>query len=211
MKAQLNLVICTMVSFALLGCQGQQEKGSEVNYPMEFTDDYKKVRVFPQEGQPESYTRYEYYPKKPMAIEGVPCANFTLNSNGKLITYTLSEAYELNGTILPEGTTYQARDWGKEEDTEYILTLPEITTIQGYQVLNKEYKGAQHHLDLYKEGQLKVFVSVEDVEIDRILCKGGKKDCIIILDEDGSLKECTLAKDIEASGKIYKAEERFVR
>ncbi|MFC2129648.1 hypothetical protein ACFLQX_02585 [Bacteroidota bacterium] len=211
MKAIKHVIVCILVSFLLLSCQSQKNNDYEAKYPLEISDDFKKVNVYPQEGKADSYTRYEYYPKKPMIMEGVPCERFTLNENGRLITYRLSEEYELNGSLLPAGTHYQERNWGADEKQDYILSLPEVTEMQGYQVLNKEYKGAQHHVDLYKNGQLNVFISAEDVEIDGILCKGGQRDCGIILDEDGSLKECTLAKNIEVSGQTFKAGERYVR
>jgi len=204
MEKQINSLFSILLFLCLLGCKGNGyvKVSGEGDFPMEVTDDFKKARVYVQKGKPESYTRYAYWPKEPMVIQGVPCKDFTLNGNGKLITYTLSRDHELNGTVLPKGTSYQACDWGEEGKTDYLLTLPEITEIQGYQVLNKQAQG-YHHVDLYKDGKLKLFVSAVDVEIDGIFCKGGKKKLPIFLDNSGNLIGCVLAKDITVGGKLH--------
>ena len=205
MKTNLTLFLSIILFCVLLSCNTQKNKEkSYKDFPMEVTNEYKKVKSWNRSDKPEFGPLYDYFLKKTKVIQGVPCkGRFTLDKDGKLYGFTLSEDHVVNGTMLPKGSRYEAHVGRNNMRNGYMIYLPENIEIQGYLVRHNGLFLEDYHVNFYNEGQLEGFKPVNDIEIDSIPCKGGKKDSWVVLYPDGRLKRCNLSKDIEINAKQY--------
>jgi hypothetical protein len=197
MRTYFTLFLSIFFFFVLSSCNTQKNKEeSYENFPIEVTDEYKKVESWTRFDFPEFGPLYDYYLKRPKVIQGIPCkGRFTLDKDGKLYVFTISEDYVLNGTLLPKGSRYEASVGFNYTRDGYMITPSKNLEVHGYLARHKGTLLENYHIDFYNEGQLRGFKPVNYVEIDGILCKGGKKDSRIRLYPDGSLFTCYLAED----------------
>lgn len=145
------------------------------------------------------------YLKTPGLIEDYPCAadwvHFT--KDWKL------ELLRLNKSMVINNFEYSKDCWirFKAKDHSVICVFPDDIIIQDYEC--RGGGGASGiQTGFYENGRLKYFYSHEDLQIGEVLCNGGVFS-IIGLHQDGSLMECTLARDATINGKIYESGEHI--
>lgn len=139
------------------------------------------------------------YLKNPGLIEGYPCAadwvHFT--KDWKL------ELLRLNQSTVINNFEYSKDCWirFKKKDHTVICVFPDDAIIQGYECRGGGGASGIQTV-FYENGRLKYFYSHDDLQIGGVLCKGGVFS-IIGLHPDGSLMECTLARDETINGRLY--------
>jgi len=147
--------------------------------------------------KPQSGRLYDYSIKGNTLINGVPCrSRFTVDSAGMLYGFILSEDYELNGSLIPAGSRYEARVRSNGERAGYMIYLSRSTDIQGFPVRHKAFP-EDYKADFYQNGTLKAFKMTQNKEIDGVPCSGGKKHDIWLY-PDGKLMGCTLSANYTA-------------
>ena len=138
-------------------------------------------------------TFYYYYLKEPKVIQSYPCKDrFRVNSDGVIYGFTLSEDHVINGTLIPEGSSYS-----RYEDN-YLIHLSKDIEIQGFPVYHKEtglFK--ENNVRFHHDGTMLGFFLANEMTIDGIPCNGGKKNCYVELYHSGDLRSCILSENME--------------
>lgn len=146
---------------------------------------------------------YVGYMKESQIIQGFPCEKGWIHfrDNWQLLSFQLSEDFEYKSTLLP------AHSWVlfpyHKHRTGHVISFPYDVEVQGYVCGGSGgYKGT--HTGFYEDGSLRSFYPPDDVMVDGVLC-----DSTLLVNvnlyENGRLKSCELAKNIELNGKTYKS------
>ena len=179
-----------------ISCNSQNRQSKSYDeFPLEVTDDYKKVWF--EEFSNNMGTYYFYKLKKPKVIQSIPVTGrFRVNSEGILYGFTLAEDHVFNGTLIPEGSWYN-----RYSDDDYMITLSKDISIQGFPVYHKEtWPFKENNVLFQNDGSLLNFQLAKDIIIDSIPCNGTKKNRAVGLYQDGSLRSCYLSKNFEING-----------
>jgi len=189
MKTKTFLLPALVFSFCSVSCKLQIDR--EKNYPLEITDNIMKVEEIPW--------GYHYFIKEPEVVQSWPCQKrYTVNKEGRLMMFYLSEDYIINGDLIPAGT--KIRLYSLNSPLSYGLTRE--TEIQGYLVsTEKPLSGLGIHVSFYENGNIEWFRPENEITINGIPCKAQK--CVRVY-SDGLLHVCTLLKDFQYEGITYK-------
>ncbi|MBN2511044.1 MAG: hypothetical protein JXB03_12240 [Spirochaetales bacterium] len=122
-----------------------------------------------------------------------------LRGNGTVSGGILAQPVFLCETLFPENTWVSFSPEGWLE----TCALPDSMDIQGFPVLGTGggVKGA--HASFYPSGDLRLFFTGKDMEVDGIPCKGGLLSYIELY-SGGRLKKCTLSRDVVIDGILYR-------
>ena len=196
----------------LLSCQNHKQHLEDMKIndahsqkmPLQETENIRFKQSWVRWDLPGSLRLYDYLMKETEEINNIPCiGNITIDTLGVLYGFIFGQEYELNGTTIPAGSSYETILGSDAERKGYMITLSEVCKIQGYLVRHKGSFLEDYHVDFYYDGSLRYFKPVNDIGIDNIPCGGGKKNSDISLYPDGSLWTCYLAEDFEIEGKYF--------
>lgn len=201
MEKIINFCFIILLSFGLSSCLKTEYSSNQIK-PLEETENIKFKNSWKRFDKSESLRLYDYSLKKMEEIKGIPCkGRLTLDSLGNLYGFVLGKDFKLNGTMLPAGSRYETILGRSGQKTGYMIYLSKPYDIQGYHVRDKA--GMQdYNIGFYNNGSLRGFKIYENLKIDGIPCKGGKKSGISLY-PNGKLWICNLSKDIEINGKRY--------
>lgn len=192
MQTILRFSICSYFIFGLISCSAQNKKEeSYKDFPLEVTSDYKKAW---SEEQKYRGRVYYYVLKEPKIVQSYPIeGKFKVNSEGKLIHFTLAKAYSINGTIIPKGSAFN-----RYFEDYYTIDLPKDTIIQGYPAYHKEdgvifYE--TNPVEFLNDGTLRSLGLSKNVVIQDIPCYGDRKNRSVIFYNNGKLRHCRLAEN----------------
>jgi hypothetical protein len=185
--------VAILVTVALTSsCSGQYtkwEKNITIN-----NIEFKKIRY----GLNESDTTVIIgFLKQSTFIDGYRCkANWIhLNKNRKPVLFQLDEETVINNIA------FQKDSWIIKDGENLACVFVRDTVIQGYLCRGGGGpKGIQ--TSFYTDGNLKSFFARGDVRIGKVKCQGGIIHPVILY-ENGTLKECTLAEDFMHQGNLY--------
>jgi len=134
-------------------------------------------------------------------MQGFPCTKgwIHFDRDWRLLSCQLSRDLMFKGTLLP------ARTWlhlpRHDGQTGYVCSFPHDYQVQGYPCRGSGgYKGTQ--TAFYESGRLRSFYPPEDMIINGIPCAATLL-VNVILDENGGLISCRLARDLQRSGENY--------
>jgi len=198
MKPITLCILSCLFLVSIQSCNSSNKKlESYDDFPLEFTDEYKKV--WSEEFSNNMGTFYFYELKEPKIFRTYPIeGQFRVNPEGKLCSFTLSKTHEINGTLIPKGSSYS-----RYEDDFYFISLSKDTSIQGFPVYHKEdgfIFWSENNVDFYNDGTIKSFGLSEDLVIKGISCNASKNSRRVILFQNGELRHCHLSKNTEIQG-----------
>jgi hypothetical protein len=95
-----SLLLISLLIVGLTSCKSQNKaEYSYEGFPLEVTDEYKKI--WSVELSNNLGMRYSYKLKEPKVFRSIPIeVVFKVNSEGKLMGFTLSKTHNLNGTDI---------------------------------------------------------------------------------------------------------------
>ena len=185
----LFLIIFLMINLGFIGCK-KWEYNTEKN-----GISFKKIY------QSKGGTHTGYMTENHM-IHGFPCEKGWIHfkKNWELLSFQLSENFIYKNEMLPAHTWVHLPY--HDAQTGYVCSFPFDYKVQGYLCSGSGgYKGT--HTGFYENGKLRSFFSSEDVLVNGIPCEASLL-VNVKLHENGKLKSCRLAENINLKGKVYK-------
>jgi len=130
-------------------------------------------------------------------IQDFPCKKgyVWFYGNWDLEEVRLSEPYDFNGLLLPEGTWIRLYRSG----SIHICFLPHDLEVEGYLCKGSILQREGNMTTFHENGRLKFFCSRGNADINGFRFKG-----CIYLDDEGSLAKGKLAEDSVINGRNYK-------
>lgn len=136
--------------------------------------------------------------KEPVDIQGYPCIGWTwFYEDGLLDNFEVSETVTIQGIEIPKKSRVFLHRDGTVEQCYFSKDM----IIQGYPCEGGHKKEAT---GFYPNGNLRFIFLTEPKTIQGIPCRHGGVS-IIQFYENGRLKKCTLARDHEYKGSLYKS------
>lgn len=193
-----SLLLISLLVMGLTSCKSQNKSEySYEDFPLEVTDEYKKVWSKVYSGN--IGLRYSYELEEPKVFRSIPIeGKFSINPEGKLCGFTLSKTYNYNGTLIPKGSRYN----GNEEDF-YFFSLSKDTIIKGFPVFHKEdgfIFWTENNVNFYNDGTIKGFGLSKDMIINGIPCNAAKDSRTVDFYHNGEIRHCYLSENTEING-----------
>ncbi|MCL1893750.1 MAG: hypothetical protein FWG02_05910 [Holophagaceae bacterium] len=133
-------------------------------------------------------------------INGFPCAagyvHFT--PSGHVKTFFLAKETVIQNNIIPRNTWVELN----EEFNLKRCSFPRDTIIQGYLCRGGSGGAKGIRTWFYPSGKLEGFFAPKNIVVNNIPCKSSVFHPVYLY-ENGSLKECTLARDTIIGGKSF--------
>jgi hypothetical protein len=134
-------------------------------------------------------------------ISNRPCRRgwVHLHANGAVARFTAAEDIALERLRIPAGT------WVAQDTTGVVMmcAFPRDTEVQGQLCRGTGgSKGVQ--VAFYSTGALKQFYLVRPTRIDDVLCDSGVVRGTVELYENGRVKSCLLAEDLQQDGETFR-------